>query len=94
MTYNHDSTSTFARYPSSLPRLSGDDVAAFNLSQFCTARPIRRWRGNEILPQVALEECHTLATLVAALQAGLSKTPMCGEFKQALKHDFLHFHQH
>lgn len=53
---------------------SSGRTAAFNLAQFCTARPIRRWRGNEILARVASEECRTLATLAAALQAGLSKT--------------------
>ena len=50
--------------------LSGNVEAAANLAKMCQAQPLRRWRADELLPFMPLEECRMLPVIVAALRAG------------------------
>lgn len=50
--------------------LCGDVEAAANLAKMCQARPLRRWRADEVLPFSPLDECRMLPVIVAALWAG------------------------
>lgn len=50
--------------------LRGNVEAATSLAKICQARPLRRWRADELLPFTPLDECRMLPVIVAALWAG------------------------
>ena len=50
--------------------LCGNHKTATNLAKNCLARPLRRWRRDELLPFSPFQECRMLPVICAALCAG------------------------